>query len=247
MILEGLNTTLKTLGWRMVELPDGYIVIGDETFISGYNSNGRYTFNGGKEVFTRQTSKNADVAYTRVCVRNQEGLMVYRPVPCWSYWNIGARKTKYYDAPEGYTVADMEILADIMVSELQYVGMGEEFSSPIRPQLQVGDVADIFYDGDVQSTTLGIITQVTHSFGKDGFRTDFSLDSGGTTTDANDYTITKTAILNGYNRKQRVSDFIGIVAEKKVTSVYSGGGQVIVQGSVPEAASITPASILRIL
>jgi hypothetical protein len=141
----------------------------------------------------------------------------------------------------------MEILADIMVSELQYVGMGEEFSSPIRPQLQVGDVADIFYDGDVQSTTLGIITQVTHSFGKDGFRTDFSLDSGGTTTDANDYTITKTAILNGYNRKQRVSDFIGIVAEKKVTSVYSGGGQVIVQGSVPEAASITPASILRIL
>lgn len=246
-ILQGLNDTLNSIGWRMIELPNGYIVIGDEAYISGYNSNGRYTFDGGKEAFKRQTSKNADAAYTRVCVKNSNDVRIYRSVPCWSHWNIGSRKTKYYDAPEGAAISEMEALADKLVTELQYVGVGEEFSGPIRPQLQVGDVAEVFYQGDAEPTSLGIITRVTHEFGSGGFRTDFSLDSGGTATDAENYTITKAAVLNGYNRKQRVSDFIGLVAEKKVTSVYAGGGQIAVQSTLPETNSTTPASIIKIL
>lgn len=254
IILDGLNESLTTIGWRLVDLPTGEIVIGDEGFIGHYNANGRYTFNGGKEAFKRKTSKSADAAFTRICVRNPDGLSIYRPVPYWDYWSLGKRKTKYYDAPEGYKISDMERMAQSLVSELQYVGIGENFTSPIRPQLQVGDIAEIYYEGDTETTSLGIITQVTHQFGQNGFFTDFSLDSGGTATDATGYVIADPIVskassaLSGYNRKQRITDFIGITAQRKAVSVYSGGGQTLVSQSVPvDVLSTAPASIFIIL
>ncbi len=253
-ILDGLNESLSTIGWRLIDLPAGEIIVGDESFIGHYTPNGRYTFDGGKEAFKRITSKAADGAFTRVCVKNSEGLFVYQTVPYWDYWSLGKRKTKYYDAPEGYSEYDMEIMAKRLVSELQYVGIGESFSSPIRPQLQVGDIVEIYYYGDTEATSLGIITQVTHQFGGSGFFTDFSLDSGGTATNATGYLITDPIIskassgLSGYNRKQRITDFIGITAQRKAVSVYSGGGQAIVsQNLLVDVSSTAPASIFIVL
>lgn len=253
-ILDGVNNTLNAIGWRMIELTDGRIIIGDEEYIAGFNVNGRYTFNGGNQVFKRRTNKNADAAYTRVCVTDSENTVaVYRNVPYWRYWYMGQRKTKHFTAPEGYDLPQLEAMAESLADELQYVGIGENFISPIRPQLQVGDVAEIYYEGDTESTSLGIITQVKHLFGKSGFTTDFSLDSGGSATDASGYLITDPVMtkastaLFGYNRKQRITDFIGITAERKATAVYSGGGQVAVTNVMPEAVSVTAASILKIL
>jgi len=253
-ILEGINNTLNAIGWRMIELTDGRIIVGDEEYIAGYNFNGRYTYHGGKEVFKRRTSKNADAAYTRVCVTDSENtITVYRNVPYWKYWYMGQRKTKYFTAPEGYTQVQIEAMADSLANELQYVGIGENFIGPIRPQIQVGDVAEIYYEGDTESTSLGIMTQITHHFGGSGFDTDFSLDSGGSATDASSYLITDPVItktsnaLSGYNRKQRITDFIGITAERKASAVYSGGGQVAVKSTMTEAASITAASIIKVL
>lgn len=253
-ILDGLNESLTAIGWRLIDLPTGEIVVGDESFIGHYNANGRYTFDGGKQVFKRRTSKSSDAAYTRVCVKKADGLSVYRPIPYWDYWSLGKRKTKYYDAPEGYSISDMEQMAESLVSELQYVGIGENFTSPIRPQLQVGDIAEIYFEGNTEATSLGIITQVTHQFGQNGFFTDFSLDSGGTATDATGYVIADPIVskasnaLSGYNRKQRITDFIGITAQRKAVSVYSGGGQSIVSQSLPvDVLSTAPASIFIIL
>lgn len=249
-ILDGLNESLKAIGWRLIDLPTGEIVIGDENFITHYTANGRYTFNGGSEAFKRKTTKASDAAYTRVCVRNAEGIAVYRSVPYWDYWSLGERKTKYYEAPEGYTLAEMNQMADRIASELQYVGIGENFTSPIRPQLQVGDIAEIYYEGDTEATSLGIITQVTHQFGQNGFFTDFSLDSGGTATEATGYIIADPIVskassaLSGYNRKQRITDFIGITAQRKAVSIYSGGGQNVITQSLPvDVLSTAPASI----
>lgn len=244
-ILDGLNAALAEIKWRMAELSDGRVIIGDEDFIGGYIANGHYNFNGGSEIFKRLTAKNADAAYTRVCVTNYDGLAVFRDVQYWDHWKLGKRKTKYYNAPEGYNLSDMEDYADKLATELQFVGIGETFTSPIRPHLLVGDVADIYYTGDAESTSLGVITQITHTFGQNGFFTEFTLDSGGTATDGDDYTVVSTAILNGYNRKQRVLDIVGLVANKKITKVYSGGA--VVKSSMAEAASISPASLLKIL
>jgi hypothetical protein len=253
-ISDGLNDVLGAIGWRMIELPDGKVIVGDEEYIAGYNVNGRYTFNGGNQVFKRRTNKSADAAYTRVCVTDAGNTVaVYRNVPCWRYWYVGQRKTKYFTAPEGYDITRMEAMADSLAGELQYVGIGENFISPVRPQLQVGDVAEIYYEGDTESTSLGIITQVKHLFGQSGFTTEFTLDSGGSATDASGYPITDPVMtkastaLSGYNRKQRVTDFIGITAERKASAVYSGGGHAEVKSEMAEAVSITAASVLKIL
>lgn len=246
-ILEGINELCSSVNWRMIELPDGYICVGSEEYLSTYNANGRYTFNGGTEVFTRATSKNADAAYSRVAVINSYGYVVYRDVLCWNYWNIGRRKTKYYQSPEGADEIEIDALADKYALALQYVGIGEEFSGPIRPYIQIGDVAEIFYQGDSQATSLGIITQVSHTFGNSGFSTSFSLDSGGVATDEINYTVTKAAVLNGYNRKQRIVDLMAFVAEKKAVGVYSGGARPVGQNSISEGASISQASIMKMM
>ena len=86
--------------------------------------------------------------------------------------------------------------------------MQETFSGPLRPQLLVGDVASVYYGDDTESTGLGIITEVRHSFGKRGFSTEFTLDSGGSATDASGYIVTNNAALSGDTRRKRVLDFI---------------------------------------
>lgn len=238
-ILTGLNEALAELGWRMVDDATGRVIVGDETFLTTNAPSGRYVFNGGSEVFLRRTSKRIDAAYTRVCVRREDGA-VYRTVPSWDHWQTGARKTKYIDAPEG---ADLEALADKAVAELQYVGIGEQFSAPIRPQIQVGDTAEIHHDGDTETTTLGIITEITHQFGDRGFITNFSVDSGGAATGEYEI-VSQAAALDGYNRRQRVLDFVALVAAKKAVAVYAGGGQVKTYPRLVEASSIAPASIM---
>ena len=60
---------------------------------------------------------------------------------------------------------------------LQYVGKIESFTGPFRPQFILGDEA-VIIDSD-GSTSLGLITEITHRFGKEGFYTDFTVDSGG--------------------------------------------------------------------
>lgn len=246
-ILEGLNDTLTDAGWRMVDSADGTVMVGDDAFLSVYAPNSRYIFNGDSEVFRRQTSKSADAAYTRVAVRDSEGFCVYRDVAHWHNWQLGLRKTKYYDAPEGYFPSQMDAMAESLANELQYVGIGEVFTSPLRPQLLCGDIAEIYVAGDIESTSLGSITEITHTFGESGFFTDFSIDSGGAATDAGEYSIvSRSAVLNGYNRKQRVLDFMGIVSEKKASQVYAGGGRIIIYSIPAEAISIAPSSTMRI-
>ena len=92
---------------------------------------------------------------------------------------------------------------------MQYVGIQETFTGPLRPQLLVGDVASVYYGSDAEeSTGLGIITEVKHSFGRKGFSTEFTLDSGGSATDASGYIVTSSAALSGDTRRKRVLDFI---------------------------------------
>lgn len=215
-ILDGLNDMMSVYtGWKMIELPDGTIVIGYDNFIQRWQTAGIYSFHGEKEVFKRKTTKNADAAYTRVLVTGDDGISpVLEEINNFAYWALGAHKTAHIKAPAGMTADELAEYAKAIAAKLQFVGMGEDFSSPLRPQLLVGDVAEVYYDDMQQSTSLGIITEVKHTFGVSGFYTDFSIDSGGIVTDGDSYSIiSRSAALGGYNRKQRVTDFIKVVSD----------------------------------
>jgi len=197
--LEGIMEVLKALeNWQIKELVDGTVVIGSQNY-AGFTKNSRYTFQRNKEIFTRNIVRDDQDAYRRVCVHDQDFIIkVYRDVATYSGWNLQTNKTLYVNVPEGTSLSDAQVYAEQIANNLEYVGKIESFTGPFRPQLILGDEAVIV--GEKGSKNLGLITEITHRFGKEGFYTDFTVDSGG-------------RIANG-----RLSDYIGKITKEKTSS-----------------------------
>ena len=174
--LEGMMETLPT--WRIKELSDGTIVVGSPTY-SGFDTPGIYTFYRGQDVFSRQITRDDSQSYRRVCVHTENFEdYVYRDVEAYSGWNLQSNKTLYVQVSSGLRRAMLATYADELAVRLKDAGKVESFMGPIRPHLQCGDEAIIIDQNGSQS--LGLITEITHKFGKGGFYTDFTVDSGGT-------------------------------------------------------------------
>lgn len=138
---------------------------------------------------------------------------IFTEINTFPYWSLNGHKTKHISAPYEMTYSEFNHWSEKQKEAFQYTGITEKFTGPFRPQLLVGDVAKV-KNGDAVSS-LGIITDIRHSFSKtEGFKTDFSVDSGGVETDGSGYIIyTKTARVDGYNRKQKISDLIKIISK----------------------------------
>ena len=222
-LLKGLQDVFEFfVGWKMLELPDGTLCVGYPWWLADYQTNSVYQFHGGTEVIKRRTKKAKDAAYTKVRVTGKaadgtELTPVTVAVNCFGGWNLGSHRTKHVKAADGLTQAELQDLAEQLAAELQYIGIGETFDGPMRPWLLPGDVASISYGGG-ESTDLGLVTSITHSFGRSGFFTSFTVDSGGVATAqtraGTDYA-TRTASVNGYNRAQGLADLIEAIAAKK--------------------------------
>lgn len=205
-------------GWKIMELPSGTIVMGYRTFVDGYQGNGYYVFEKGS-VFKRKTKRSCDAAYTKVRItgKDAEGNdlePVVVPVNNYKQWGLPPNKTYHESVPDGFTQEELQAYAELVAESLQYVGIGEDFTGSFQPQLCIGDIAAVD-NGDGTSTALGIITSIKHSFGKSGYTTDFSTDSGGILMEplaAENGVITMTRPLNGYNRKQNLKDLIQVAS-----------------------------------
>lgn len=220
-LMSGLEQVFEFYnGWELVELPDGTIVIGYPDFIKNQIANSYYAFDKG-EVFKRKTKRSSDAAYRQVRVTGRgeddsegnptELTPVTVAVKNYSQWSLPAHKTYHIQAPDGFTQEELQEYAETVAESLQYVGIGEDFTGPLRPQLLVGDVAAID-NGDGTMTTLGIITSLKHRFGQSGFYTDFTTDSGGVVTDNSSGVVTITKNLQGYNRSQTLKDLIKVIS-----------------------------------
>lgn len=222
-LLRGLQDVFEFfVGWKMIELPDGTLCVGYPWWLADYQTNGVYQFNGNTDVTKRRTKKSLDAAYTSVRVTGKaadgtELTPVTVAVEPNLGWNLGAHRTRHVKAADGLTQADLQAYAEQLAAELQHIGVGETFEGPMRPWLIPGDVASISY-GENESTDLGLVTSVTHSFGRSGFFTSFTVDSGGVATAqtraGTDYA-TRTASVHGYNRSQTLADLIEAIAAKK--------------------------------
>lgn len=191
--LKVVESMLEVLPqWRIKELSDGTIVIGSEGY-SGFEQNGIYTFYRSKDIFSRQITRDDAEAYNRVCVHtNNYAKAVFRDVASFQSWNLRANKTLYVQVADGLKFIDLENYADELALRLEGVGKLESFVGPIRPHLQPGDEAVIV--DEKGSKSLGLITEIEHNFGKNGYYTEFTVDSGGTVG------------------KGRLSDFISKIA-----------------------------------
>lgn len=223
-IMSGLQDmgeiySLYNPGYQAMELPDGTVIVGYEWWRSQKQANSYYTFEANKEVFVRKSRKMSDAAYTALRASGKDAndndlTPVLVPVNAFTYWNLGPHRTKHVTAPNVMTQEELQTWAESQALALQYTGITENFTGPFRPQLLVGDIAEVT-DGDV-GVSLGIITEVRHTFSrKNGFRTEFSVDSGGIETDGDDYVIySRAASVDGFNRKQRIADLIKLISVK---------------------------------
>lgn len=177
--VKALDTMLETLPtWKVKELTDGTIVVGSPEY-SGFDRPGIYTFYRNKDIFSRQITRDDAQAYKRVCVHTENfENTVYRDVEAYTGWNLQTNRTLYVQVVSGLRPSALQGYADELALRLKDSGKLESFTGPIRPHLQCGDEAIIIDQNG--SKSLGLITEITHKFGKSGFFTDFTVDSGGT-------------------------------------------------------------------
>ena len=225
-LLEGIQQMISfftgsSLIWEMRELPDGTVCVGYDWWVSALQANGHYSFYAHYSVFKRKTSKMVDGCYTAIRVTGKDAndvdlTPITVPVSNFPYWNLGAHRTNHITAPDGLTQAELETFANTQAETYQYVGVGEDITGPFRPYLLVGDVAEVIDVGGEEGTSLGVITEVKQTFGRsDGFKTEFSVDSGGVVTDGVNYSIySRMADINGFNRRLRIMDLVKLVSRQ---------------------------------
>lgn len=89
---------------------------------------------------------------------------------------MGRKKTLHVTAAEGTSAADAQTYANDLAALVGKVGIIESFSGPFRPDMRTRDNAQII--SKTGSKLLGMITSVRHMFGKSGYFTEFTVDSG---------------------------------------------------------------------
>lgn len=177
-VLGALEEIFKSLvNWKIEETTEGEIIIGSPSY-PAFPQRGTYSFYRNKDIFSRQISRDDMGSYRKVCIHDRDfNIEVYKDVSVYSGWNLQSNKTLFVLVADGTSLSNAQAIANEVANRLENVGKIETFTGPFRPQLLTGDEARIIDEDG--STNLGLITEITHSFGKQGFTTSFTVDSGG--------------------------------------------------------------------
>lgn len=203
--LAGIGEALKMVrNWQIRENMAGQIGVGFVTD-ARFDQPQTYVFQRNTDIFSRDIVRDDMSSYGRVCVYTpaySDGTIahpaVYRYQAVVSRFPLPQKKTLYVQIAQGTTTAMMNEYAAELAGLLAHGGVVETFVGPFRPQLLPGDNA--FIIAGAASKMMGSITTVRHTFGKQGFMTELTVDSGGAIGRA------------------RVSDFIARISGQKVVS-----------------------------
>jgi len=195
-LLDGFVELIQTtLSWKLQEDLTGMICFGDKNDVH-FGVAGTYEFYRNQDIWSRGVSRDDQDVYAKLCVHDDTySIAEYRDIEF--QFILGAKKTMHVSVARETLLADAQTYADDLAVLMAGMGVIETFSGPFRPHLRTGDNAKI-----IGPTTrlLGMITSVRHQFGKSGFSTEFTVDSG--------------MMAN----KTRVSDYIN-----KITGQQAGG------------------------
>lgn len=226
VLFDGLNKIFDIWGWKMTELPDGTIVIGNSAFHSTYYTVALHQFTKD-EAFTRGINQRADGAYSRLALVSNipevPGVnpgdppiaaaftrTVYKDLSYFDGWNIGNKRTLYINIIDGQSQATMDALATEYAKAYQFIGVNIAREIPIHPEIQCGDVIQITDAEDNEYIQKGIVTSVKHKVDVKGGRayTMLTIDSGGTITTGATITTYTAADVTGDTRKRELLDVI---------------------------------------
>ena len=194
-ILDGIKQILSLLdGWKVDETAAGVIGVAKVTD-ARFDQPAVYTFERDKTCWSYSVEYDDSEAVSRVCVTCAEPKnTVYADVPRSKWWIQPSHRTAYVTAADGATLAEITAMAEELAEAVAISGRQESFVGIFTPQLTIGDEVRIV--SGAKTETIGTVVDVTHNFGRGGFYTAFTVDSG------------------GRKGKSRLSDLIGKVSEK---------------------------------
>lgn len=194
-ILDGIKRVISLLdGWKVDETANGVIGVAAATD-ARFDQPAVYTFERDKTCWSYSVEYDDSEAVSRVCVACADPKnTVYVTVPRSKWWVQPSHRTTYVTAADGATLAEITAMAEELAQTIAISGRQESFVGNFTPQLTIGDEVRIV--SGAKTETIGTVTDVTHNFGRSGFYTAFTVDSG------------------GRKGKARLSDLIGKASEK---------------------------------
>ena len=194
-ILDGIKRVISLLdGWKVDETANGVIGVAAATD-ARFDQPAVYTFERDKTCWSYSVEYDDSEAVSKVCVTCADPEnTVYATVPRSKWWVQPSHRTTYVTAADGATLAEITAMAEELAQAIAISGRQESFVGIFTPQLTIGD--EVRIESGAKTETLGTVTDVAHNFGRGGFYTAFTVDSG------------------GRKGKARLSDLIGQASEK---------------------------------
>ena len=195
-ILDGIKQVISLLdGWKVDETAAGVIGVA-KVSDARFEQPAVYSFERDKSCWSYSVEYDDSEAVSRVCVTCAEPEnTVYADVPRSKWWIQPSHRTAYVTAADGATFAEITAMAKELAQAIAISGRQESFVGIFTPQLTIGDEVRLI--NGTKYETIGTVTDVTHNFGRGGFYTTFTVDSG------------------GRKGKARLSDLIGKASEKR--------------------------------
>ena len=181
---EGINYAINlTRNWKLRETLDGVVGVAPITD-PRFDRPMVYTFERDKTCWSYSIEFDDSDAASRICVYsegvNQEDptVSVYVNVTFNKWWQQPVHRTTHVKTVNGATVQQVTAIAEELAEVMQTSGRVETFAGLFTPQLTIADEVHLI-DEQGRTEIIGAVTDVKHSFGKDGFYTSFTVDSGG--------------------------------------------------------------------
>ena len=181
---EGINYAITLASnWKLGETLDGRVGVANKND-SRFDPPSVYTFERDHTCWSYSIEFDDSDAASRVCVyskgANEDDPVVraYVNVTFNKWWAQPTHRTTHVKTVNGATLAQVTQLAETIAEALSVSGRVESFAGIFTPQLTIGDEVRLI-DEHGAIETIGAVTDIKHSFGKSGFFTTFSADSGG--------------------------------------------------------------------
>ena len=178
-ILDGLTQVTALLsGWQIRETMDGVVGVASVAD-TRFDQPGTYSFEREKTCWSYSTEYADENTYSKICVRcSDPEQTLYVALNPHRWWSSPGNKTLYVDVPDGTSVAELPTYADELAAGIALSGRTESFAGIFTPAMIVGDVISLVESAG-RETVIGTVTTVKHTMGRNGFYTEFTVDSSG--------------------------------------------------------------------
>lgn len=181
---EGINYAITNAGnWKLGETLDGVVGVAPKND-ARFDPTTVHSYLRDHSCWSYSIEFDDSDAASRICVYskgvNEEDPTVraYVNVTFNKWWAQPTHRTTHVETVKGATQAQVNAMAAALAEAMAASGRIESFVGIFTPQLVIGDEVHI-QESSGATEVIGAVTDIKHNFGKDGFYTSFSADSGG--------------------------------------------------------------------